>query len=275
MEAGREDITMRNLSVFRLIGRFIKGRRRYFSLAILGSAGNIVLMFLAPQIVRFTVDGVIGTDPDALPTAARFLMELTPRSTIAACALGIVCLIAAGGVFSYISRVNIGKGTEAVVEDLRNSLFSHVQRLPFQWHVENQTGDIIQRCTSDVDVIHSFLSTQMVEVVRTLVLITTATILMFSMNVPLAAFAFAFVPVVVGYSLLFYTQIAERFHKADVAEGALMVRVQENLTGMRVVKAFGRERFELDRFHDKNNFFCDAWINMGYLLGIYWASATS
>jgi len=261
---------MQNRKAIRLLGRFMTDHKKYFTLAMLATAFNIVLMFLAPQVVRLTVDGVMGRDPDTLPHAVRFLTDMEPLHAIALCALTIVLFIAAGGVFSYISRLNIGKGTEGVVEKLRNTLFSHVQGLPFKWHVENQTGDIIQRCTSDVEVVRSFLSTQLVEVIRTLILIIVATILMFSMNVPLALFAFAFIPFVILYSLLFYKRIAEKFHKADVSEGELMVRVQENLTGVRVVKAFGRERFELDKFHEKNDTFSNNWINLGYLLGVYW-----
>jgi len=261
---------MKNLSIFRLLGRFMPGRKKYFALAMFATTFNIVLMFLAPQIVRFTVDGVIGQSADDLPYIVRFLANIDPVTAIALCALCILLLVTLGGLFGYISRINIGKGTEGAVEDLRNTLFSHVQDLPFKWHTESQTGDIIQRCTSDVEVVHSFLSTQLVEVVRTVVLITTATILMFSMNVPLAGFAFAFVPVVVLYSALVYKQIGEKFHKADVAEGVLMVQVQENLTGVRVVKAFGREQFELEKFREKNNIFAKNWIDMGYLLGTFW-----
>lgn len=261
---------MQSLKSFRLLGRFMAGYKKHYILAMIATACNIVLMFLAPQVVRFTVDGVMGRDPYALPHVVRFLTEIEPLRAIAYCALTIVAFIAAGGIFSYISRLHVGKGTEGVVEQLRNTLFAHVQKLPFKWHVESQTGDIIQRCTSDVEVIHAFLSTQLVEVIRTLILITTATVLMFSMNVPLALLAFAFIPIVIIYSLIFYKGIAERFHKADVSEGELMVRVQENLTGVRVVKAFGRERFELDKFHEKNDTFAKNWINMGYLLGIYW-----
>jgi len=237
MESRKGVSDMQSLKSFRLLGRFMQGMWKYYILAMIATAFNIVLMFLAPQVVRFTVDGVMERDTYALPAVARFLANIEPLHAIALCALAIVLLIIFGGMFSYISRLNIGKGTEGVVEKLRNTLFAHVQKLPFKWHVESQTGDIIQRCTSDVEVVHSFLSTQLVEVVRTLVLIATATVLMFSMNIPLALLAFAFVPIVVLYSALFYKRIAERFHKADVSEGELMVRVQENLTGVRVVKA--------------------------------------
>ena len=261
---------MKTLTAFRLFGRFMPGHKRYFLVASLATGFTIILMFLAPQVVRFTVDGIIDGDPDILPSALRFLYEAPPVMALLYAALVIVLFIALGGVFNFISRLCIGRGTEGVIRNLRNTLFSHVQKLPFKWHTETLTGDIIQRCTSDVETLHGFLSTQLVDVVRTLVLIATATVLMFAMNVPLALFAFAFVPVIVLYSMLFYGRIAKKFHKADVAEGVLMVRVQENLTGMRVVKAFGREQFELEKFHEKNNAFAKAWIDLGYLMGAYW-----
>lgn len=261
---------MKRFSAFRLFNRFLSGYKRHFCLAVVATACNIIFMFLAPQIVRFTVDGIIGQDPSALPGPVRFLAEVAPVRALLICAGAIVLLITLAGAFSFFSRTHIGKGTEGVIRGLRDTLFAHVQKLPFRWHTKTLTGDIIQRCTSDVEVLHSFLSTQLVDVIRTLVLIITATVLMFSMNVPLALFAFGFIPIVVAYSAVFYGRIASKFHTADVAEGALMVRVQENLTGVRVVKAFGREQFELEKFHEKNNAFAKAWIDMGYLLGIYW-----
>ncbi|MCL2563645.1 MAG: ABC transporter ATP-binding protein/permease [Oscillospiraceae bacterium] len=261
---------MKTLTAFRIFGRFFPGRKRYFIVASIATAVNIILMFLAPQVVRFTVDGIIDGDRNVLPSWLRFFYDLEPMTALIYAALVILGFVALGGVFSYISRLGVGRGTEQVIRSLRNTLFSHVQKLPFKWHTETLTGDIIQRCTSDVETLHNFLSMQLVDVVRTLVLIVTATVLMFTMNVPLALFAFAFVPIIVCYSMLFYGRIGKKFHKADVAEGVLMVRVQENLTGVRVVKAFGREQFELEKFHEKNNLFAKAWIDLGYLMGAYW-----
>ena len=261
---------MENLTPFRLLGRFIRGRRRYFIAACGATALNIIILFLAPQIVRIAVDGVIGGEGGALPRPLSVLYALNPLYALGIFAFGIVFCIALAGIFGYISRMNLGRGTEGTIETLRNTLFAHVQRLPFKWHVETLTGDIIQRCTSDVEVLHRFLSTQMVEALRTVLLIVTATVLMFSMNVPLALFAFAFIPIILVYSAVFYGKIAKKFHKADVMEGELMVRVQENLTGVRVVKAFGRAEFEMEKFHEKNNAFSKAWIDLGYLLGTYW-----
>lgn len=153
---------------------------------------------------------------------------------------------------------------------MRDFLFTHVQRLPMKWHDKNQTGDIIQRCTSDVEVIRNFVVTQLLEVFRTIFLVITSFVMMFSMNVKLSLIVLMFVPFVALYSVIFYRLIAKRFTAADEAEGELSTVVQENATGVRVVRAFGREKFEMDRFREKNDAFANLWIRLGSISGIYW-----
>lgn len=97
---------------------------------------------------------------------------------------------------------------------------------------------------------------------------------MFSMNVKLSLVSLAFIPVVALSSGLFYGRIASRFKTADEAEGELTTMVQENLTGVRVVRAFGRESFELGKFNVKNDRFSELWIKLGHVLAVYWASGT-
>lgn len=149
-------------------------------------------------------------------------------------------------------------------------MFVHVQKLPMSWHDKNQTGDIIQRCTSDVEVIRNFVVTQLLEVFRTVFLVIVSFSMMVSMNVKLSLVVLLFVPVVAAYSAVFYRLIARRFTDADEAEGELSTVVQENATGVRVVRAFGREKFEMDRFREKNDAFASLWIRLGTLSGLYW-----
>lgn len=155
------------------------------------------------------------------------------------------------GYLYLFSRTFTAKGAEGFTKRIREQLFSHIQKLPYNWHVKNQTGDVIQRCTSDVEVVRNFVSGQMLEIVRIVFLIVFAMSLMFSMDAKLTWVALAFVPVVVTYSFIFYSKISDRFRKADEAEGQLSAAVQENLTGVRVIRAFGREKYEIDRFDKK------------------------
>ena len=121
-----------------------------------------------------------------------------------------------------------------------------------------------------MDVIRNFVSNQMLEVFRTVFLVVLYLAIMFSMNGKISLIALAFIPVVAAYSGIFYAKIAKRFRAADEAEGELSSTVQENLTGVRVVRAFGRERFEIDRFDERNNRFANMWIRLGSLLSSYW-----
>jgi ABC-type multidrug transport system, ATPase and permease components len=121
-----------------------------------------------------------------------------------------------------------------------------------------------------VEVIRNFVVTQLLEVFRTIFLVVVSFAMMLSMNVKLSLIVLIFVPLVVIYSAVFYRLIARRFTDADEAEGELSTVVQENATGVRVVRAFGREKFEMDRFRDKNDAFAKLWIKLGTLSGLYW-----
>ena len=176
------------------------------------------------------------------------------------------------GVFNYLSKMCLAKGSENFLKSIRDTLYHHTQYLPFSWHVQHQTGEIIQRCTSDVEVIRNFVCRQLPEVFRICFLIVLYLGIMFSMNVPITLAATAFFPVIIGYSCFFYSRIGKRFQDADEAEGALSSTVQENLTGVRVVRAFGREKYEIDRFDQKNNAYSDLWMYLGKLMSVFWAS---
>lgn len=258
-----------------LIRRFMKGSSALFAAALLFSMLNTALNTLTPQIVRVSVDSVIGGGAFDLPAWLPRIFSLErarsdPSSALLVAAAAVAAVSVLSGLCSYLSRMGVAKSSESFVKALRDELFGHIQKLPFFWHGSNQTGEIIQRCTSDVDVIRNFVSSQLLEVFRTVFLVAISLGVMFSMNVKISLVAFAFIPLVTAYSGLFYSKIAKRFRKADEAEGELSSTVQENLTGVRVVRAFGRERFEIDRFDVRNNRFASLWIRLGSLLSAYW-----
>lgn len=242
-----------------LILRFFKGSKRFFIIAVLASLATTVLNALTPQIFRFTVDSVLAG------TGYQYLAE---HLWVMSLLLIGVALLSGGALF--LSRIYTAKSGENFAKNLRDALFSHVQRLPVKWHDMHQTGDIIQRCTSDVEVIRNFVLTQFLEVFRTVFIVAVSFAMMISMNVKLSLITLIFVPIVVLYSTIFYRLIAKRFTIADEAEGELSTVVQENATGVRVVRAFGREKFEMDRFGEKNENFAKLWIRLGTLSGLYW-----
>lgn len=243
-----------------LILRFSQQVRGYFLIVLLASFISTILNALIPRIFSFTIDQVL------VPGGISYLKEHLWILSLVVIGIALV-----NGVAIYLYRSNTAKAGETFAKTMRDMLFYHVQRLPVKWHAQNQTGDIIQRCTTDVETIRNFVVTQVLEVFRTVFLLVTSLVMMFSMNVKLTFVALAFTPVIVLYSGVFYHLIARNFTAADEAEGELSTVVQENATGVRVVRAFGREKFEIDRFDEKNDIFARLWIRLGTLSGLYWA----
>jgi ATP-binding cassette subfamily B protein len=261
--------------MLRMMTGFAKGAKRYFLFAVLGMVLNLLFSFLVPQVVGFTVDSVIGTKAPAAGGLTAVLLGAvgglgTLKVHFILCAAGVLVCSVLSGVFSAVSRLGTAAGTERTVKKLRDTLFRHTQYLPFSWHTKNQTGDIIQRCTYDVETIHRFISGQLLEVVRIVLLLALALSFMFSMNTLMAFIALAFIPLIIGYSAFFFSKIGHKFQEADEAEGEVMIHVQENLTGVRVVRAFGREKHETDRFDKKNEVYVGTWLELGKILGYFW-----
>ncbi len=261
-----------------LIWRFSRGSRRYFFAAAVASLLMILLNSYTPQVFRYTIDAVLGGKESKLPAALAFVISQMGdaaflRAHLWRIAALIVGIYAVSGLCTFISRYYSAAAGECYARQMRNTLFAHVQRLPMRWHEQNQTGDIIQRCTSDLEVIRNFTVNQLLEVVRTVLLITVSFWMMWRMSPRLSMIEMVFLPFVVASTCIFSRLIAKRFQAADEAEGELSTLVQENATGVRVVRAFGREQHEVDRFDVKNQRYTDLSVRLGTLNGVYWAAA--
>ena len=256
-----------------LIWRFVRPYLWIFALTLVFSMGNTVFSSLTPQVVRVAVDSILGGEPfpkvvTALAPGA--LLAAAPMTQLLAAAGFLLVVAVLSGLCTYGSRMGTAKASENFVKSLRDALYRHIQRLPYAWHVRNSTGEIIQRCTSDVEVVRNFVTNQLLEVCRIVFLVGFSLVVMLSMNLRMTLIAVAFLPIILLYSGFFYSRIAQRFLTADEAEGELSATVQENLTGVRVVRAFGREAFEVQRFDEKNERFSALWIRLGRLLSAYW-----
>lgn len=259
-----------------MIFRFLKPCLPLMLTGLFFSAMITVCQAFIPQVIRISVDGVLGSDLSKIPEWVKaFLSEETirenPGKMLTIAALAVILLAAINIAANYYSKVFAAKGSESFVKGMRDQLYDHIQKLPYSWHVKNQTGDIIQRCTSDVDVVRNFVTNQLMEVFRIIFLIVFYMVIMFSMNVKISFIAVSFFSIVILYSGYFFSKIAQHFQEADEAEGILSSVVQENLTGVRVVRAFGRESFERKRFDEKNERFAGLWIYLGKFLSLYWS----
>ena len=266
--------TQKKSSILRFFP-FTKGFRGKFLLAFLMVIVAVVANYMTPQVIRVTVDSVINDTPFNLPA---FLVEWIEsiggremlRQHIVICAAVSLVFAVIAGLSNYSSRMSLARACEGTVARVRDTLFAHIQRLPYAWHNSHQTGDIIQRCTQDVELIRNFVSDQLMEVVRTVLLIVVSLAMMFSLNGELSLLVCCFVPVLMVSNLVFFVITGKKFQAADESEGRLTAFVQENLTGVRVVRAFGRERYEIDRFNEKNEEFTNYWVRLSTVMGFNW-----
>ena len=251
----------------KLLARHLRPAASALLLGVGASLGLTLLRMGFTQVIRFTVDGVLLGDMSGLPS---FLAQLDVKLLLLiACALAALISVAEFAV-GYLQDSRLPMGSERFVKSLRDALYSRIQRLPYSWHVRHLTGDIIQRCISDVEIVRTFVMDQLLNLVSTLFMIFTCVGVMFTMNVKMALLAAAFVPVIVGYSIVFYHHVSGKYRQTDEAEGALSSVVQENLTGVRVVRAFGREKMELEKFREKNERYTNLWLNLGNWLSGFW-----
>ena len=262
----------------KLLWDFLKGSKRYFLLAVLSAAITSLADMLNPQIIRAAVDNAIGGKEANFPP---FVMDLVNSlggfsylgQNLWIMALAVIVVAACQVLSQYLFRVSNTTAAETLVKTMRDRLFGHIQHLPFSWHMKNRTGDIIQRCTSDIDTMKNFLSEQLTSIFRIVIMLILSVSFMLSMHVNLTLLALIPMPAVILYSLYFHRTIHKGFEDCDENEGKLSAMAQENLTGVRVVRAFGLERAEIDKFQKQNDYYTSLWVRMARILSRFWCSS--
>jgi ATP-binding cassette subfamily B protein len=166
--------------------------------------------------------------------------------------LGFVLLAGIEGGFTYLSGRMAAYTAENVAKRLRNYLYNHIQRLPFSYHDKTQTGELIQRSTSDVDALRRFYAEQAIGIGRIFMLFTINFVALMRLNTQLALISIIVVPLIVVTSIFFFRKVTKAYERYQEQEATLSTTLQENLTGVRVVKAFARQDYEIGKF-DKDN----------------------
>lgn len=167
-------------------------------------------------------------------------------------AFGFVVLAAFQGGFTFISGALASHVAESIAQRLRNYILNHLQRLPFAYHDEVQTGEMIQRATSDIDALRRFYAIEFVESSRILFLFVINFVAIWILNWQLALLSVIVIPIILAISVYFFRLISKAYEAFQVQDAVLTTALQENLTGVRVVKAFARQEFEEAKFEDAN-----------------------
>ena len=259
-----------------LLWQFLKGSKRYFLVTVLAASVTALADMLQPQIIRAAVDCALGGKEGDFPD---FVMDAVDSiggfrylgQHLWIMALAILAVAVVQVASNYTFRVYNTKASETLVKSMRDQLFSHIQHLPFSWHMKNRTGDIIQRCTSDIETTKNFLSQQLTSVFRVVILLILSMFFMVSMHGTLTMIALIPMPLIIWYSMHFHKQIHDGFTQCDENEGKLSAMAQENLTGVRVVRAFGQERSEMEKFTKQNDYYTSLWIRMAKIMSRFWS----
>lgn len=242
-----------------------KWKHNYVFASVLLIIATAIRM-LEPKVLQVTVDKIVAyftVSSDSYKGGTGMITTLfnsmlpelrTDNLHIILIWLGLIFLFISllRGVFTFSSSAISASSTEKAIKKLRDRLFSHLQALPLAYHSKTPTGELIQRCTGDVETVRKFASIQVVDVLRLLTIFIAAFIMMYGINIIYSLIAVALVPVIAVGSVIFFKKESEIWTKHEKEQDKLSIIVQENLSGIRVVKAFAKEKYEIEKFTNQN-----------------------
>ena len=246
-----------------------------YALAILAMVIASIFLFGAPLIPQAVIDGVLAPADDPgvlvrLPIAWLGGADFV-RENLWVAALTYIGLTAVAGLATYLRLRWAAMASERIVQRLRDELYDHIQRLTASSLDDNPSGDLIQRCTSDVETTRVFFANQVTEIARSIVMFVVPIPIMLLVDVRMTGISMLLLPIIVGFSSVFFLRVGDVFETADEAEGELTTAVQENLTGIRVVRAFGQQEHEQERFASKNQTYRKADLALYRLFATFWS----
>ena len=254
-----------------------RGQRIRYSGAIIAMALTNALMFGAPLIGKYAIDVVYERD---LGMGAPALVALTEAfdaanpylAYLAVSAAAGVLVTAVGGFFLFLRGLWTAMASEAICKRLREELFRRLHHLRAEFFDGADTGDLVQRCSSDVETVRVFLSADVVEIGRASLLILTVLPILFWLNADLAWYSICLLPLLPVGAFVFFSRVKFLFEETDRSEGEMTAVLQENLTGIRVVRAFAQQERETQRFGRRIRAFRDNHVRLARLMGLYYGA---
>lgn len=254
---------------------YMKGNRMTYFIGILCIILATFFTLMGPLLIRTTIDSIIGDIPISSELIYKFINLFGDRNHLREnlWIVGIILIILTilRGMFLYFKNTLSSKAAENTAKKIRETLYDHIQKLPYDYHVKADTGELIQRCTSDLETIRRFLAVQFVEIGGSLFMLIFVSYIMFKLNVKMALVSMLVVPIIFVFAYVFFSKVQIAFQASDEAEAKMSTVLQENLTGIRVVKAFARQSYEIDKFNHKNIEYKNLTYKLIRLLAWYWA----
>ncbi|MCE2407843.1 MAG: ABC transporter ATP-binding protein, partial [Pseudomonadales bacterium] len=233
-------------------------------------------MLLVPLVGKHALNVIVERD---FAFANDILLSVSDWLTIPQTLLPYLIVSAIAGVLLTVVSMTCQFGrdrlsavaSEGISKRLRETLYDRLHHVPMKFFDESETGDLVQRCSSDIETVRIFMHSDVDEAGRMLLFLAGMIPVLFWHNAELAWFAFILIPVLFCSSFFFFRSITKLFKVVDESEGALTAVIQENLTGIRVVRAFARHEYEDNRFEKRNRAFRDNYVRLNKVLAIYWS----
>ena len=262
---------------FSAVWGLTEGQRLRYAAAMIAMTVGVSFSFAIPMISKWSIDGIIEGEFAWVDLATAVVgldrAALTDTVLLVLAGIAVIAVTMMSGLFMYLRSRWAAMASQSIVRALRDRLYTHLEHLPSRFHDQAETGDLIQRCTSDVGTIRKFLAGQIIEVCRALTMVLTVTPLLFAMHTGLAMLSLALMPVILVYAYVFYLKVQTQFQKRDEAEAAMSARLQENLTGIRVVRAFARQHYEIEEFGSRNGSFRDHNMRLNVIMALFWSGS--
>ena len=262
----------------RLMGKLMKDNAWFFLAALVCTVFTVIIDFVTPIVLAEAMDCYLQGKESRLPAFINEWIASIGGPEFMARNLWIVGLFLVGlnllsGLFNFCKGRAQSVAGENVSLTLRESLYAHIQKLPFAYHVKAETGDMVQRCTSDVETVRRFLSMQLMSIVNAVMMISFALFYLFRENVKITLISMIMIPALFLFAYLFFKWVIKNFKLSDEAEGKMSAVLQENLTGVRVVRAFGQQEYEVEKFEKVSLDYRKKSFKLCNLLAIYWSTS--
>jgi len=257
-----------------LLLKCLKGYKHKVAGIVIVTVLFVFVNLFMPLLFSFLVDQVVNGEPIENALVAKIVASLGGIETLrthmyyGAILVMMTSVVICSSIFLR-GKWN-GEVSETLSQRLRDRLFHHLTLLPYAYHVQANTGDLIQRCTSDVDTVRRVFAGQISEFIYSLSTLTMAMTILFQIYPPLALVSISLLPFVFLFSIWFFIRNQKAFLIADEVEGELVDNINQNIAAIRVVKAFNREVYEAEQFDKRNQNNRDKWMNLMRYIGFYW-----
>lgn len=260
-----------------LLKMYMAGNTAYYLLSWLSIIIHVALAAIIPLLIAFYLDHVIAGLPlvssESVLASSDLLLDFFREHGSGMILPAVIGLTLLQGLFLFLRGKLTAVAAENSSRKLRNDLYRHIMHQPYDFQSKTQTGDLVQRCTSDIETVQSFMSSHGSEAVSIVFQITMVLAIMIQISPLYTLISTGLIPLIFFLTIRFFLSMMKIFLDADEAEGELSSALQENLTGVRVVKAFAAQQLEIDKFSDKNKNHRDKVMLILKLMSSFWSTS--